>query len=172
VRRLTGTSEDLQEMMYPSAPAPAPVNPSTLQSILAAFSGFYEGLFLITKYPYVMHIMGVTCLYEIVLTVMDYEFKLLGADSTTTEADSGAVLDGSEGDTNEFANLLGHFGYVCIRMTCRHAYSSCVCVAKASDECGESARLIRRVLLPSASPGRAIHTHDISHAALPGSHHH
>lgn len=108
---MTGTSEDLQEMIYPSSTSAAPVKLSTLQSIASAFSGFYEGLFLIAKYSYVMHIMGVTCLYEIVLTVMDYEFKLLGADRTTT-ASSDSVFEEGSGDTNDFANLLGHFGYV------------------------------------------------------------
>ena len=115
MRRMTGASEDLVEMMHTNAPAPtlfttsastAPSTSSMLQSVITAFSGFYEGLFLIVKYPYVLHIMGVTCLYEIVLTVMDYQFKLLGSSKT-----SGDTFDEESADAAEFVNLLGHFGY-------------------------------------------------------------
>lgn len=118
VRRMTGASEDLAEMLHTNAPAStsfttsASTAPSTspsssvLQSVITAFSGFYEGLFLIVKYPYVLHIMGVTCLYEIVLTVMDYQFKLLGSSKT-----SGDTFDEESADAAEFVNLLGHFGY-------------------------------------------------------------
>ena len=77
------------------------------QTLKTASSGFVEGLYLIIKYPYVLHILGVTCLYEIVLTVMDYRFKLLGSLHTS---EGGKMFHEDSEDMNDFANLLGHFG--------------------------------------------------------------
>jgi len=101
VRRVTETSDDLIEQLELAH------TPTCLQRTLTVFSGFYEGLLLIVKYRYVFHILVVTCLYEIVITVLDYEFKVLGSHKTSSHSSSLLV---DEGDGNRFANLLGHFG--------------------------------------------------------------
>ncbi len=80
-----------------------------LTKIMIVFAGFYEGLLLILKYPYVFHIFLITCLFEVVLTIMDYEFKILGSHQTEIRPDTGSVTDSS---SDNFANLMGHFGCV------------------------------------------------------------
>lgn len=89
---------------------PPPPPPPPLSSGGSIFSGFYEGLSLILRHKYVALLLGVSCLYEVVVTVLDYQFKILGADSVALHADS--ILDGGAGDGDRFANLLGHFGQV------------------------------------------------------------
>jgi len=73
------------------------------KSISYFFGGFYEGLILILRYKYTLKLLGISCLYEVVVTVLDYEFKILGAGSVSL-SDSNIV------DGNRFAILLGHFG--------------------------------------------------------------
>ena len=75
-------------------------------SVLRIFGGFYEGLSLIMRYPYVLKLLGVSCLYEIVVTILDYEFKLMGSHA----AAHGSLIPSDASD--RFANLLGHFGQV------------------------------------------------------------
>jgi ATP/ADP translocase len=70
------------------------------------FGGFCEGLALIFQHKYVMRIFAVSCFYEIVITVLDYEFKMLGAGSLTP---SHSAEDNS-GDSFKFATLMGRFG--------------------------------------------------------------
>lgn len=77
-----------------------------LQSTMNVFKSFYEGLSLILSYRYTIFLLGVSCLYEVVVTVLDYEFKLMGADSIS----STPSITGFEEDSDRFANLLGHFG--------------------------------------------------------------
>jgi AAA family ATP:ADP antiporter len=73
-----------------------------------AFGGFWEGLALISKHKYVMRILAVSCFYEIVVTVLDYEFKMLGAGSLEPSHES----DKNASDSFKFAHLMGYFGYV------------------------------------------------------------
>jgi hypothetical protein len=49
-----------------------------IKTISNVFKGFYEGLMLIFRYKYILKLAGVSCLFEIVLTVLDYQFKILG----------------------------------------------------------------------------------------------
>ena len=79
---------------------------SIFTRFLIIFAGFYEGLLLILKYPYVFHIFLLTCLFEIILTVLDYEFKILGSHQTEIQPDTNL----GDSSSNNFANLMGHFG--------------------------------------------------------------
>ena len=36
----------------------------------------FDGLRTVVKYPYVMALAGISCLYEMVLTILDYEMKV------------------------------------------------------------------------------------------------
>eukprot|EP01038_Epipyxis_sp_PR26KG_P009270 gene9270-12487_t len=106
--------------------------PSLFHNILLAGSACYDGLSLIIKYNYIRKLFGVSCLYEVIVTILDYEFKLLGSDSVTltkninkissetisslvseatttlTTTDNVSLIDHQTSD--RFANLLGHFG--------------------------------------------------------------
>jgi ATP/ADP translocase len=121
---VTGTEEEINEMLnltdsssslpssslplsVPTPPIPPPER-SLLTKTMIVFAGFYEGLLLILKYPYVFHIFLITCLFEVVLTIMDYEFKILGSHQTEIIPDTGTATDSS---SDNFANLMGHFGY-------------------------------------------------------------
>ena len=59
------------------------------------------GLYLVLRYDYMILIFGISCLYEVVLTVLDYEMKIIGRaryDASSAEA------------AGQFAALMGHFG--------------------------------------------------------------
>jgi AAA family ATP:ADP antiporter len=50
-----------------------------IKYIMRFFEGFYEGLSLILKYNYTLKLLIVSCLYEVVVTILDYQFKLMGS---------------------------------------------------------------------------------------------
>jgi len=58
-------------------------------------ASFLEGLLLILKHPYVLKIMCVSCLFEIVVTILDYQFKLLSSHSITAKQLQIALLTSS-----------------------------------------------------------------------------
>ena len=63
---------------------------------------FWSGIYLILRYRYVMLILGVSCLYEVSLTCLDYQMKLLGwfkFEETSTSSIS-------------FTQFMGHYGQV------------------------------------------------------------
>ena len=49
---------------------------SVLKGLQDVCRGFYEGLSLVLTHTYVLKLAGVSCLYEVVVTVLDYEFKV------------------------------------------------------------------------------------------------
>ncbi len=65
---------------------------------------FKSGFRLMTSHRYLPLLMGVSCLYEVVLTVIDYEMKVLAVNKYR----NGVYLSPhSEGD---FTAIMGHFG--------------------------------------------------------------
>jgi AAA family ATP:ADP antiporter len=89
--------------------------------VQSIFGGFVDGLFLILQYNYTLKLLGISCLFEIIVTVLDYEFKILGAESVSTDtmslfsSDTIAIITTSKDKNSQrieddFANLLGHFG--------------------------------------------------------------
>lgn len=75
------------------------------------FGGFYDGLMLIIRHPYVTLLLFVATLDEIIVAMLDYQFKLLASVSTSSvPTASGLVHAGGEGDSSRFAQLLGNFG--------------------------------------------------------------
>ena len=54
------------------------------------------------RYEYTVLLFGLSCLYEVVLTVLDYEMKVIGR----------ARYGEGSGAANQFAALMGHFGQV------------------------------------------------------------
>ena len=87
--------------------------PSFFRFFVNVFRGFYEGLMLIIQHKYILKLAGISCLYEIVVTVLDYQFKILGANHVSNEViaqAAGGIIDSTIGDGDRFASLLGHFG--------------------------------------------------------------
>lgn len=81
----------------------------TLQDGIATLTKpFWSGLYLIFNHSYVLMILGVSCLYEVTMTLLDYQMKLLGvakfsgdvANSTTDEANNAL----------SFSKFMGHYG--------------------------------------------------------------
>ncbi len=54
---------------------------------------FFSGVFLILKYNYLLLILGVSCLYEVSLTCLDYEMKLIGLDRFTAPTPTNLMED-------------------------------------------------------------------------------
>lgn len=67
---------------------------------LAASHSAWSGIHLILKHNYVLLILGVSCLYEVALTCLDYQMKLLGFNHFE---ESGKI---------SFAQFLGRFGQI------------------------------------------------------------
>jgi len=84
-----------------------PINPlgrpTLLQSLQTRLAAFSEGLMLLFRYSYMIKLLCVSCLYEIVMTIMDFQFKVLGSHSKQALSHNVEAGDG-------FAQLLGHFG--------------------------------------------------------------
>ena len=76
--------------------------------------GFYEGLSLVLRHRYVFLLFVVSTLYEVVVTILDYQFKLMGVEYSTRHVIG--TLDSYDDDSataeGHFADLLGHFGQV------------------------------------------------------------
>ena len=106
----TYTEEDIipNEKLAPEARAPKPDSRFAfwIDFFTRVFAGFWEGLSLIYQHKYVMRILAVSCFYEIIVTVLDYEFKILGAGSL----EPSHASDKNATDSFKFAVLMGQFG--------------------------------------------------------------
>eukprot|EP00635_Sarcinochrysidales_sp_CCMP3193_P011699 CAMPEP_0118889864 /NCGR_PEP_ID=MMETSP1166-20130328/589_1 /TAXON_ID=1104430 /ORGANISM="Chrysoreinhardia sp, Strain CCMP3193" /LENGTH=623 /DNA_ID=CAMNT_0006828461 /DNA_START=135 /DNA_END=2006 /DNA_ORIENTATION=+ len=92
----------------PSAPEPArkttrktiEVEPSQVSMLSLCETRFFDGFGLVLRHPYVAYLLVISTLYEVVLTVLDFEMKITG------RARYGTDTRGAE----EFAGLMGNFG--------------------------------------------------------------
>lgn len=74
---------------------------------------FWSGLYLIFKHSYVLLILGVSCLYEISMTVLDYQMKLLGYARFDRGVDGRSGSSGTGDDMSmSFAVFMGRYGQV------------------------------------------------------------
>jgi AAA family ATP:ADP antiporter len=78
-------------------------------------SSYVSGVSLILKNNYLLLILGVSCLYEISLTCLDYEMKLIGLDRFRSLPDlledkSVLATDMSEEAATSFAVFMGRYG--------------------------------------------------------------
>jgi ATP:ADP antiporter, AAA family len=88
----------------PKPPSKAAARRATTQPC----SSMCTGLYLVLRYEYMLLIFGISCLYEVVLTVLDYEMKIIGRARFDSESPEAA---------GQFAALMGHFGQVRVRTT-------------------------------------------------------
>ena len=80
---------------------------------------FWSGLYLIFRHSYVLMILGVSCLYEVSMTLLDYQMKLLGfakfnnvGPETKTLSMSMATAATSTPSSLSFTKFMGHYGQV------------------------------------------------------------
>jgi len=74
---------------------------------------FVSGLFLILKHDYLLLILGVSCLYEVSLTCLDYEMKLIGLNrfSSPNFGNDSTKPEEMENYTGAaFATFMGRYG--------------------------------------------------------------
>jgi ATP/ADP translocase len=75
---------------------------------------FWSGLYLIFRHYYVLLILGVSCLYEISLTCLDYQMKLLGwerfQEQDAGESSSSSSSFNSDDNNMSFSQFMGHYG--------------------------------------------------------------
>mmetsp|Transcript_18780 Transcript_18780/g.28540 ORF Transcript_18780/g.28540 Transcript_18780/m.28540 type:complete len:689 (-) Transcript_18780:23-2089(-) len=76
---------------------------------------FMSGVHLILKHNYLLLILGVSCLYEVSLTCLDYEMKLIGLDRFRAPPEfleDNSVVDSSmsEEAASAFATFMGRYG--------------------------------------------------------------
>ncbi|OQR89924.1 hypothetical protein ACHHYP_05942 [Achlya hypogyna] len=73
---------------YPPAPASTTTSPTK--------AGLFEGIVLLVRQPYIAGIFAIASLFEIVITILDYEMKVLGKQAYPSP--------------NDFATFTGKFG--------------------------------------------------------------
>jgi AAA family ATP:ADP antiporter len=78
-------------------------------AVVRQAGGISEGLILVFRNSYTRYILGISCIYEVVVTILDYQFKVLGA-ASVAQPEGGEMS--SQRSEDEFALLLGHFGQV------------------------------------------------------------
>jgi len=76
---------------------------------------FLSGVYLILKHNYLLLILGVSCLYEVSLTCLDYEMKLIGLDRFRAPPElleDSSFIDStmSEEAASAFAVFMGRYG--------------------------------------------------------------
>lgn len=83
---------------------------------------FWSGLYLIVRHSYVLLILGVSCLYEISMTLLDYQMKLLGfarfdSNENGSKSDRGDIGEETAATATtrasmSFSEFMGRYGQV------------------------------------------------------------
>lgn len=82
----------------------------TLQDAKATLTKpFWSGLYLIWNNSYILLILGVSCLYEVAMTLLDYQMKLLGVAKFSANAANTSTTTASNNDMS-FSKFMGHYG--------------------------------------------------------------
>lgn len=72
---------------------------------------FWSGVYLIFNHSYVLLILGVSCLYEVAMTLLDYQMKLLGfAKFNDSDATATIGTNHNSSDDMSFTKFMGHYG--------------------------------------------------------------
>lgn len=117
--RVYSADAEAQDMLYASGSPEG--KPSSSQEVSPGgiwcsrfLGGFYEGLKLVMRHRYVALLFLVSTLYEVVVTILDYQFKLMGVAWAQERVIGNLKLDleSEESSQGTFADLLGHFGQV------------------------------------------------------------
>jgi AAA family ATP:ADP antiporter len=89
--------------LFPEHLPTPPSKAAERQAATQPCSSMCTGLYLVLRYEYMLLVFGISCLYEVVLTVLDYEMKIIGRARFDSESPDAA---------GQFAALMGHFGQV------------------------------------------------------------
>lgn len=85
---------------FPASSYGKPISSSASSRTVPVPHSAWSGIYLILQHNYVLWILGVSCLYEVALTCLDYQMKLLGFNHFE---EPGGI---------SFAQFLGHFGQI------------------------------------------------------------
>ncbi|CAB9504416.1 Provides the rickettsial cell with host ATP in exchange for rickettsial ADP. This is an obligate exchange system. This energy acquiring activity is an important component of rickettsial parasitism [Seminavis robusta] len=97
---------DLSEVVEPFANSN---RRQSLQSLISAASSaneesaLWSGIHLILRHNYVLLLLGVSCLYEVSLTCLDYQMKMIGFERFQNSDHDGGL---------SFEDFMGHFGQI------------------------------------------------------------
>ena len=83
----------------------------TLQDGIATLTKpFWSGLYLIFNHSYVLMILGVSCLYEVAMTLLDYQMKLLGVAKFSGDGFGSTSATDEANNAMSFSKFMGHYG--------------------------------------------------------------
>ena len=83
----------------------------TLQDGIATLTKpFWSGLYLIFNHSYVLMILGVSCLYEVAMTLLDYQMKLLGVAKFSGDDFTSTSVTDEANNAMSFSKFMGHYG--------------------------------------------------------------
>ena len=107
IQAIVAADEDISEVVEPFA-ASSNKRRRSIQSLVSATasqhetSSLWSGVHLILRHNYVLLLLGVSCLYEVSLTCLDYQMKLIGYKRFESV--------GLEENGLTFTEFMGHYG--------------------------------------------------------------
>ena len=121
IQAIVAADEDLSEVVEPFG-ASSQSRRQSIQSLVSATasqqepSSLWSGIHLILRHNYVLLLLGVSCLYEVSLTCLDYQMKLIGYKRfENADHDEGLTFTEFMGHYGQFVNatslLLSLFGF-------------------------------------------------------------
>ena len=121
IQAIVAADDDIAEVVEPFA-AGSSSRRHSIQSLVSATVSqqepisLWSGIHLILRYNYVLLLLGVSCLYEVSLTCLDYQMKLIGYTRFENAAqDKGLTFTEFMGHYGQFVNatslLMSLFGF-------------------------------------------------------------
>ena len=108
IQAIVASEEDLEEFSHSfsgsiSALSPAKRHSQKANTTIATSEehSLWSGIHLILRHNYVLLLLGVSCLYEVSLTCLDYQMKLIGYNRFETNAKDTGI---------SFTEFMGHYG--------------------------------------------------------------
>jgi len=83
-----------------------PQNDRRRKNHSSSSTSFMSGVYLILRHNYLLLILGVSCLYEVALTCLDYEFKLV----SLAKFEESPMLSSASSVSELFAQFIGRYG--------------------------------------------------------------
>lgn len=106
IQAIVAADEDISEVVEPFA-ASGSKRRQSIQSLVSATasqhetSSLWSGVHLILRHNYVLLLLGVSCLYEVSLTCLDYQMKLIGYKRFESVGQKNGLT---------FTEFMGHYG--------------------------------------------------------------
>ena len=108
IQAIVASEDDMSEVVEPFAAASRDGRES-IQSLISATStheagdssSLWSGVHLILRHNYVLLLLGVSCLYEVSLTCLDYQMKMIGYNRFENSSNDQGI---------SFVDFMGHYG--------------------------------------------------------------